>query len=148
MDDLARLVSTGPAVPFGQKAGKKAKKNPKGGRDQAAGQGTAQNGVRSNPGWLNYLRPLKRRAIVDAIIGRCRARGFRADGIDDIQETNEFIEDDDSKLDILSHEEIAALRAQGVSAEEMIKRQMERHDKFALKTDFSKEKWLKRKEKK
>jgi len=30
----------------------------------------------------------------------------------------------------------------------MIQRQMARHDQFGLKTDFSKEKWRKRKEKK
>ena len=67
---------------------------------------------------------------------------------DDIQETNEFIDDDDKKLDLLSHDEIAELRKQGLSAEEIMQRQIERHDKFNLKTDFSKEKWRKRKEKK
>jgi tRNA (adenine-N(1)-)-methyltransferase non-catalytic subunit len=51
-------------------------------------------------------------------------------------------------MDLLSHEEIAELKKQGISAAEMIERQMERHEKFALKTDFSKEKWRKRKEKK
>jgi tRNA (adenine-N(1)-)-methyltransferase non-catalytic subunit len=30
----------------------------------------------------------------------------------------------------------------------MIQRQMDRHDQFGMKTDFSKEKWRKRKEKK
>lgn len=68
---------------------------------------------------------------------------------DDIKETNEFIDgSEESKASLLSQEEIAELRAQGVSAEEMIQRQMERHAQFELKTDFSKEKWRKRKEKK
>jgi len=67
---------------------------------------------------------------------------------DDIKETNEFIDDDDTQLDLLTQEEIAELRKQGVSAEEMMQKQIERHDKFALKTDFSKEKWRQRKEKK
>lgn len=48
----------------------------------------------------------------------------------------------------MTQDEIAELRAQGISAEEMIKRQMERHAQFELKTDFSKEKWRKKKEKK
>jgi tRNA (adenine-N(1)-)-methyltransferase non-catalytic subunit len=48
----------------------------------------------------------------------------------------------------MTQNEIAELRAQGASAEELIQRQMERHERFGLKTDFSKEKWRKRKEKK
>jgi len=48
----------------------------------------------------------------------------------------------------LSQDEIAALREQGVSAEELIQRQIERHERFGLKTEFSKEKWRQRKEKK
>jgi tRNA (adenine-N(1)-)-methyltransferase non-catalytic subunit len=68
---------------------------------------------------------------------------------DDITETNEFIEDSEAaKAALLSQEEIVELRAQGVTAEELIQRQMERHERFGLKTDFSKEKWRKRKEKK
>jgi len=69
--------------------------------------------------------------------------------IEDITETNEFIEDSESmKAALLSQEEIVELRAQGVTAEELIRKQMERHERFGLKTDFSKEKWRKRKEKK
>ena len=69
--------------------------------------------------------------------------------VDDITETNEFIEDTESaRAALLSQEEIAELRAEGISAEELIQRQMERHERFGLKTDFSKEKWRKRKEKK
>lgn len=68
---------------------------------------------------------------------------------DDITETNEFIDDSDTiRETLLSQQEIEELRAQGVSAEEMIRRQIERHESFGLKTDFSKEKWRKRKEKK
>jgi tRNA (adenine-N(1)-)-methyltransferase non-catalytic subunit len=69
--------------------------------------------------------------------------------IDDITETNEFIDDsEEAKQSLLSQEEITELRAQGISAEEIIQRQIERHERFGLKTDFSKEKWRKRKEKK
>jgi tRNA (adenine-N(1)-)-methyltransferase non-catalytic subunit len=68
---------------------------------------------------------------------------------DDITETNEFIDDsEEAKQSLLSQEEITELRAQGISAEEIIQRQIERHERFGLKTDFSKEKWRKRKEKK
>lgn len=68
---------------------------------------------------------------------------------DDIKETNEFIDDTEiNNSDLLSQDEIAALREQGVSAEELIQRQIERHDRFELKTEFSKEKWRQRKEKK
>ena len=74
---------------------------------------------------------------------------IRADNLDDIQETNEFIDDSGpAQATFLSQEEIAELKAQGISAEEMMQRQIERHGKFELKTDFSKEKWRKRKEKK
>ena len=68
---------------------------------------------------------------------------------DDIKETNEFIDDTEiNQSDLLSQDEIAALREQGVSAEELIQRQIERHERFGLKTEFSKEKWRQRKEKK
>ena len=71
------------------------------------------------------------------------------DNVDDIKETNEFIDDTEiNNSDLLSQDEIAALREQGVSAEELIQRQIERHDRFELKTEFSKEKWRQRKEKK
>lgn len=47
---------------FGQMKGKKNKKGK--GKDGSSG-----NGVKSNPGWNNILRPLKRQPIVDAVIG-------------------------------------------------------------------------------
>lgn len=69
--------------------------------------------------------------------------------VDDIKETNEFIDDsEETRGALLSQDEINELKAQGVGAEEMIRRQMARHEQFELKTDFSKEKWRKRKEKK
>ena len=104
---------------------------------------------KSNPGWSMCLQPLKKRAIVDAIVGAYHLPFTRhALTSDDIKETNEFIDDDDTQLDLMTQEEIAELRKQGVSVEEMMQKQIERHDKFALKTDFSKEKWRQRKEKK
>jgi len=48
----------------------------------------------------------------------------------------------------LTQDEISALREQGISAEELIQRQIERNERFDLKTEFSKEKWRQRKEKK
>jgi hypothetical protein len=48
----------------------------------------------------------------------------------------------------LTQDEIAELRAQGCTPQEIIDKQIERHQAFDLKTDFSKEKWRKRKEKK
>jgi tRNA (adenine58-N1)-methyltransferase non-catalytic subunit len=49
---------------------------------------------------------------------------------------------------LLSAVEIIALREAGCSAEEIIQRQIEKHDGFKLKTEYSKEKYRKRKEKK
>lgn len=115
--------------------------------------------MQSNPGWKNALRPLRRQPLIDAVVGMSPTStlSFRNAGrsplipscSDDIKETNEFIDDTEiSQSDLLSHEEINALREQGVSAEELIQRQMERHERFELKTEFSKEKWRQRKEKK
>ncbi|WVW80830.1 hypothetical protein I302_102819 [Kwoniella bestiolae CBS 10118] len=92
--------------------------------------------VKSNPGWKNVLRPLKRQNVLEAVV-------------DDIQETNEHIHDlPELEKQTLSHEEIAELRSQGMSVEEIIKKQEEAHEMFKLKTEFSKEKWRRRKEKK
>lgn len=49
---------------------------------------------------------------------------------------------------MLTQEEILEMRASGASAEEIMEAQMKRHERFDLKTDFSKEKWRKKKEKK
>jgi len=67
--------------------------------------------------------------------------------------TNELIDDNPDLVTstqslLLSSEEIAELRNQGFTAEDIIQMQMERHDRFGLKTEFSKDKWKKRKEKK
>lgn len=68
---------------------------------------------------------------------------------DDITETNEFIDDSEAaKQELLSQEEISELRAKGASAEDIMHAQQQRHERFKLKTEFSKEKWRKRKEKK
>lgn len=48
----------------------------------------------------------------------------------------------------MTPDEIQSLREQGLSAEEIIEKQQERHGRFDLKTEYSKEKWRKRKEKK
>jgi tRNA (adenine-N(1)-)-methyltransferase non-catalytic subunit len=104
----------------------------------------------SNPGWKNALKPLKERALIDAVVGTFLfVLSAITNVLDDIKETNEFIDDTEiNNSDLLSQDEIAALREQGVSAEELIQRQIERHDRFELKTEFSKEKWRQRKEKK
>jgi len=44
---------------FGQARGKKNKRKGKDGAE----------GVKQNPGWRNVLRPMKRRAVLDAVIG-------------------------------------------------------------------------------
>ncbi|ODN83027.1 hypothetical protein L202_01253 [Cryptococcus amylolentus CBS 6039] len=91
---------------------------------------------RSNPGWSNILRPMKPARLADVIV-------------DDVAETNELIEDlpEDSK-GMLTQEEILELRAQGLTGDQIIEAQQARHESFKLKTDFSKEKWRRRKEKK
>ncbi|KAK4688605.1 tRNA (adenine58-N1)-methyltransferase non-catalytic subunit, partial [Tremellales sp. Uapishka_1] len=115
---------------FGQAKGKKAKKAK--GKEQDDDPALSK----SKPAWNNVLRPLKRQAMLDAVI-------------DDITETNELIEDTEAaKQTLMSQDEINELRAQGLSAEDLIERQIARHEQFGLKTDFSKEKWRKRKEKK
>ena len=48
----------------------------------------------------------------------------------------------------MTQDEIVALRKEGLSADEIMQKQIERHAEFSKKTDFSKEKWIKRKEKK
>lgn len=65
--------------------------------------------------------------------------------------TNELIDDisgQEAESNLLTAEEIHKLRAEGVDGAEIIQIQEERHDRFKLKTEFSKEKWRKRKEKK
>jgi tRNA (adenine-N(1)-)-methyltransferase non-catalytic subunit len=69
--------------------------------------------------------------------------------VDDIKETNEFIDDsEEARATLLTQDEIADLRREGRTPQEIIDRQIARHQGFDLKTDFSKEKWRKRKEKK
>lgn len=66
--------------------------------------------------------------------------------------TNDLIDDNpdlpENQYQLLTPEEIMDLRKQGVSAEEIMRRQIERHQRFGLKTEYSKEKWRKKKEKK
>jgi tRNA (adenine-N(1)-)-methyltransferase non-catalytic subunit len=65
--------------------------------------------------------------------------------------TNELIDDisgQEVESNLLTAEEIHGLRTQGVDGAEIIRIQEERHNRFKLKTEFSKEKWRKRKEKK
>lgn len=123
------MLAPGESLPVSESATPEPEQRGKKGKKGAAS-------LKDHAGWKHVLRPQRPRAIVDAIV-------------EDIRETNEFIEDQEAREGLLmSQEEIAELKAQGVSAEEMIQRQMERHDQFELKTDFSKEKWRKRKEKK
>lgn len=69
--------------------------------------------------------------------------------IDDITETNEFIDDSEAvRQELLTQDEIADLRAQGATVQDIMQAQLQRHERFKLKTEFSKEKWRKRKEKK
>lgn len=54
--------SSGPAS-FGQGKGKKKK--------SGGGNGGGKGNVMSNPGWKNALKPLKEKAIIDAVVGMC-----------------------------------------------------------------------------
>ncbi|OCF78658.1 tRNA (adenine-N(1)-)-methyltransferase non-catalytic subunit TRM6 [Kwoniella mangroviensis CBS 8886] len=105
-------------------------------KNKKKGKSKENDNSRTNPGWKNVLRPLKRQNVVDAVV-------------DDITETNEHIHDlPELEKQTLSHDEINELRSQGLSVEEIIKKQEEAHEMFKLKTEFSKEKWRRRKEKK
>lgn len=56
-------AGTGPA--FGQPMGKRRKKD----KGKGKGKDETGEGGRTNPGWRNSLRPLKRQPLVDAVIG-------------------------------------------------------------------------------
>ncbi|KAJ9119047.1 hypothetical protein QFC22_003538 [Naganishia vaughanmartiniae] len=78
-------------------------------------------------------------------------RPARMEELEETDATNELIDDisgQEAESNLLTAEEIHALRAEGVDGAEIIRRQEERHNRFKLKTEFSKEKWRKRKEKK
>ncbi|WVF68178.1 hypothetical protein IAT40_002943 [Kwoniella sp. CBS 6097] len=128
----ASTPTPAPATPAGEESAPQSKKG-KGKNKDSGGLG---NAAANQLAWRNVLRPLRRQPIVDAVI-------------DDITETNEFIIDlAEREKTTLSAEEINALRAEGLSAEEIIQRQIKAHEKYGLKTEFSKEKWRRRKEKK
>lgn len=57
---------------FGQLMGKKAKKQKGKGKDAGGGE---WRGQRTNPAWNNVLRPLKRKPIVEAVIGKSQLSG-------------------------------------------------------------------------
>ncbi|TFK56619.1 Gcd10p-domain-containing protein [Heliocybe sulcata] len=65
--------------------------------------------------------------------------------VEDTEATNELINDGEF-VQPLTSEEIEALKKSGVSASEIIKRQIEQHANYSLKTEYSKEKYKKRKE--
>ncbi|KIY50409.1 Gcd10p-domain-containing protein [Fistulina hepatica ATCC 64428] len=65
--------------------------------------------------------------------------------VDDTDATNELISDGQAAQP-LTYEEIQALKESGAHASDIIKRQIEQHANYALKTEFSKEKYKKRKE--
>ncbi|KLO15041.1 Gcd10p-domain-containing protein [Schizopora paradoxa] len=67
------------------------------------------------------------------------------DELEETEATNELI-DDGLIVQPLSTAEIEALKSSGVPASEIIKQQIESHTNFALKTEYSKEKYKKRKE--
>ncbi|EJD03817.1 Gcd10p-domain-containing protein [Fomitiporia mediterranea MF3/22] len=65
--------------------------------------------------------------------------------LEDTDATNEYI-NDGNVVQPLTSLEIEALKKSGVHASEIIKRQIEQHASYTLKTEFSKEKYKKRKE--
>lgn len=65
--------------------------------------------------------------------------------VEDTEATNELINDGDA-VQPLTVEEIEQLKKQGLSAAEIIQKQIEMHANYQLKTEYSKEKYKKRKE--
>ncbi|KAF9015694.1 Gcd10p family-domain-containing protein [Cyathus striatus] len=65
--------------------------------------------------------------------------------VEDTDATNELINDGEF-VQPLTVDEIQALRQSGVHASDIIKKQIEQHANYALKTEYSKEKYKKRKE--
>ncbi|KAK4051812.1 tRNA (adenine(58)-N(1))-methyltransferase non-catalytic subunit trm6 [Microbotryomycetes sp. JL201] len=65
------------------------------------------------------------------------------DEIEETEATNEFIR---SAADGMSYEDIQALRNDGLSGREIIAKQIEQHAAYDLKTEYSKDKYKKRKE--
>ncbi|TCD65435.1 tRNA (adenine(58)-N(1))-methyltransferase non-catalytic subunit trm6 [Steccherinum ochraceum] len=65
--------------------------------------------------------------------------------VEDTDATNELI-NDGQFVQPLTLEEIEALKKSGISASEIIKKQIEQHATYSLKTEYSKEKYKKRKE--
>ncbi|KAH9923664.1 Gcd10p-domain-containing protein [Fomitopsis serialis] len=64
---------------------------------------------------------------------------------EDTEATNELI-NDGQFVQPLTSEEIEALKKSGLHASEIIKKQIEQHANYSLKTEYSKEKYKKRKE--
>ncbi|GAA5835051.1 hypothetical protein JCM9279_007183 [Rhodotorula babjevae] len=64
--------------------------------------------------------------------------------IEETEANNEFIASQGAQT--LSPDEIQALKNSGLSGREIIQKQIEEHKSFELKTEYSKEKYLKRKE--
>ncbi|KAG6900507.1 hypothetical protein C0993_009460 [Termitomyces sp. T159_Od127] len=67
--------------------------------------------------------------------------------VEDTDATNELINDGEC-VQPLTIEEIQKFKATGVHVSEIIKRQIEQHANYSLKTEYSKEKYKKRKEEK
>ncbi|KAI0368838.1 Gcd10p-domain-containing protein [Pilatotrama ljubarskyi] len=65
--------------------------------------------------------------------------------VEDTEATNELI-NDGQFVQPLTVEEIEALKKSGLHASEIIKKQIEQHANYSLKTEYSKEKYKKRKE--
>jgi tRNA (adenine-N(1)-)-methyltransferase non-catalytic subunit len=63
----------------------------------------------------------------------------------DTDANNELITDD-QLVQPLTTDEILALKESGLHASDMIKKQIEQHANYELKTEYSKEKYKKRKE--
>ncbi|POW14878.1 hypothetical protein PSHT_07299 [Puccinia striiformis] len=67
--------------------------------------------------------------------------------VEDIEATNEMIKESDGAQK-LTNVEIEELKKSGLSGREIILRQIQQHSAFELKSEFSKAKYIKRKEKK
>ncbi|KDQ15589.1 hypothetical protein BOTBODRAFT_624451 [Botryobasidium botryosum FD-172 SS1] len=68
------------------------------------------------------------------------------DELEDTDATNELINDDAALVQPLRAEEIETLKQTGVHVSDIIQKQIEQHANYALKTEYSKDKYKKRKE--
>jgi len=122
-------------VDEGKRNGKWKNRQPKG---KAAATPTIGNGTAEE----DSTAPANSRPL-------CSIKQLKGLGVEEIEgpgSTNENILATGAKT--LSHEDIMAMKKQGLSGQEIIERQIAQHEQFALKNEYSKAKYKSRKESK